>query len=213
MILFDKSPQGTEEWKEIRRGRITASRFKDARDRLKNGDLSSKAKLYAQDVARERIGGRPMETFTTAAMRFGSEQESFARAAYEELTGELVDQVGLAYTEDGKFAASVDGLIGTDGIWECKTMVSSERLFTAALDGDVSEYIDQVNGCLWITGRKWCDLIMWAPDMPAGLQMTIIRINRDDDAIEALEVDLIAFEKLVSEYEAKLVRRLAEVEA
>ena len=44
--------QGTPEWLEARKGVITGSKFRDARDRLKNGNPSSKAILYAQDVAR-----------------------------------------------------------------------------------------------------------------------------------------------------------------
>ena len=212
MITYT-DPQGSPEWHEARRGVITASRFKVCRDRLRNGDLSKAAMLYAMDTARERLGGKPQEVYQNAAMRFGTEQEPIARAQYETLTGSLVYGAGFICTGDRKFGCSVDGLVGDDGIVEIKTMVSSDTFFTAAVEGDTSAYIDQINGGLWLTGRKWCDLIMWAPDMPAGLQMTIIRINRDDDAIEALEADLIAFEKLVSLYEAKLVRRLAEVEA
>ncbi len=44
MIHFDNAPQGSDEWLAIRRGRITGSRFKDARDRIKNGDLSAKSR-------------------------------------------------------------------------------------------------------------------------------------------------------------------------
>lgn len=170
---------------------------------------SAAAMLYAMDTARERLGGKPQEVYQNAAMRFGTEQEPIARAQYEAETGSLVYGAGFMCTDDRKFGCSVDGLVGEDGMVEIKTLVSSERLFTTAVDGDISEYVDQINGCMWITGRKWCDLITWAPDMPAGLQMTIIRIEREDDAIEALESDLIAFEKLVSQYEQKLVQRLA----
>ena len=174
---------------------------------------SAAAALYAKDKARERMGGKPEDVYQTWEMRFGSEQEPFARSAYEAETGSLVYGAGFVCTDDRLFGCSVDGLVGDDGMVEIKTMVSSSTLFTAAIEGDISEYIDQVNGCLWITGRKWCDLITWAPDMPAGLQMTVQRIERDDDAIEALEADLVAFERLVSQYEQKLAQRLAEVVA
>ena len=73
-----------------------------------------------------------------------------------------------------------------DGIIEIKTLVSSDTLFTALVDGDHSAYIDQINGALWLLGRKWCDLILWAPDLPSG-RLTIVRINRDENAIQALE--------------------------
>jgi exodeoxyribonuclease (lambda-induced) len=84
-------------------------------------------------------------------------------------------------------------------------MVSSATLFQAVADGDISEYIDQCNGYLWLLGRQWVDLVLWCPDLePLGLQMTIHHITRDEAAIEALEADLMAFSKLVAEFEHKL---------
>ncbi len=203
MILWNTEAQGTEGWLAARRGRITGSQFKTTRDRLKNGEYSAKAKLYAMDVARERIGGRAGDVFVNAAMKFGTEQEPFARMAYEATTGSIVTEVGFAYTDDGKFGCSVDGLVGNDGMVEIKTMVSSDTLFRAVVDEDISDYIDQCNGAMWLLGLNWCDLILWAPDLPAG-NLTGIRIDRDDNIIEALEADLIAFDRLVCKYEAKL---------
>jgi exodeoxyribonuclease (lambda-induced) len=65
-----------------------------------------------------------------------------------------------------------------------------------------------INGSLWLLGRKWCDLILWAPDLPSR-RLFVYRINRNDDEIEKLESDLVSFAKMVSEYEAKLMQRLA----
>lgn len=208
MIVFDESPQGTDAWKEARRGRITASRCKDARDTTAKGQMSAKALLYAKDVARERCGGRAPEVFVNGAMKFGTEQEPIARMTYEAETGNLVQEAGLAYTEDGRFAVSVDGLIGDDGIFECKTIVSSDTLFTAVVEQDHSAYIDQINFALWLLGRKWCDLALWCPDLPAG-RLTVRRIVRDENAIEALEADLLAFDRVVTGLAIKLQRQIS----
>jgi exodeoxyribonuclease (lambda-induced) len=202
--------QGSAEWLEARKGRITGSRFKDARDRLKNGAPSKTCLAYAMDVARERCGGKAPEKFQNAAMRFGTEQEPLARQAYEEATGNLVEEVGFIVDEEGHFGLSPDGLIGNDGVLEIKTMVSSDTLFTAVADGDISEYIDQCNGYLWLLGRKWVDLCLWAPDLGV---LKIIRITRDEAAIEALESDLMAFAKTVREYESKLRKAVAAAKA
>ncbi len=197
--------QGTPEWLEARKGCITGSKFRDARDRLKNGNPSSKAILYAQDVARERCGGTAEKVFQNAAMRIGSEQEQFANAAYEARTGKLVEPVGFFKTEDGMFGLSPDGLIDDDGVLEIKTMVGSSTLFTAVAEGDISAYQDQCDGYLWLLGRKWVDLVLWAPDLEdLGLQMVIHRIKRNEDAIEKLEADMLAFSITVREYESKL---------
>jgi len=209
-LIFHKAPQGTPEWLDARRGAITGSRFKDCRDKLKGGSPSKKCQDYAMDVARERVGGRAPEIFANAAMRTGTEQEPFARAAYEAKTGNFVEEAGFITTEDGLFGVSVDGLVDDDGIIEIKTMVSSGTLFTAVVDGDISAYTDQCNGAMWLLGRKWVDLVLWAPDLePIGRQLTIIRIERDDNAIEDLEADLMAFERMVTNYENLLKKEAA----
>jgi hypothetical protein len=204
-LIFHDDEQGSDGWKAARRAVITGSRFRDARERLKSGELSAKAKLYAQDLARERLGGSAMEVYQNSQMRFGTEQEPLARAAYVAATGNEVQEVGFISTEDGKFGVSPDGLVGDDGAIEVKTICSSDVLFKVLVDGDVSQYIDQINGYMWLLGLEWVDLCVWVPDLvDAGMALTIKRIHRDETAIEELESDLIAFERLVSQYEAKL---------
>lgn len=199
-MIYSNHPQGTPEWLETRRGVITASRFRDAREKLKDGRPSKAAIQYAMDTARERLGGRAPQKFVNAAMREGTEQEPLARLAYEARTGRLVEEIGFAMTEDRLFGVSVDGLVGDDGIVEIKTMVSSDTLFTA-LGGDISAYMDQCIGAMWLLHRQWVDLVLWAPDLKCiGRHLTIHRIDRDDDAIESLESDLIDFNRLVTQY-------------
>lgn len=209
MIHYDFE-QGTPEWLESRKGCITGSKFRDARDRLKNGNPSSKSILYAKDVARERCGGTAEKVFQNAAMKFGSEQEKFAIQAYETKTGNLAEPVGFFKTEDGMFGLSPDSLINDDGVLEVKTMVSSDTLFTAVADGDISAYQDQCDGYLWLLGRKWVDLVLWAPDMAdLGLDMVIHRITRNEERIEKLEADLMAFSLTVRTYESALRKAAA----
>ena len=193
--------QGSEEWLTARRGKITGSRFKDAREKLKGGQPSKACLGYAMDVARERIGGSAPSKFQNAAMRTGQEQEPFARAMYEARTGHMVDEAGFYLSDDAVFGLSPDGLIDDDGVLEIKTMVSSGTLFTTVADGNISAYIDQCNGYLWLLGRQWVDLVLWAPDLDL---MVIHRINRDEDAIEKMESDLMAFARLVTQYENTL---------
>ena len=209
MIHHHDLEQGSDAWLAVRRGCITGSRFSDCRDKLKNGTPSKACIAYAHDTARERVGGKAPSKFVNGAMKFGTEQEPLARMAYESATGNLVHEVGFFTTEDGLFGLSPDGLIDADGVLEVKTMVSSDTLFTALVDGDISAYMDQCTGYLWLLGRQWVDLVLWSPDLEAlGLQMKIIRITRNEAAIEALEADLMAFAAIVRECETKL-RKLA----
>jgi exodeoxyribonuclease (lambda-induced) len=206
MLTFDNSEQGSESWLLVRRGACTGSRFKDARDKLKSGLPSKACTDYARDLARERLGGMAPAKFQSAAMRKGTEEEPKARIAYETETGFTVREAGFFKTEDGLFGGSVDGLIDDDGVLEIKTMVSSDTLYTAFVDGDISAYIDQCNGYLWLLGRKWVDLVLWCPDLNA---IKIHRITRDEEAIAALEHDLMTFSATVKDFENKLRRALA----
>ena len=209
MIHYDLE-QGTPAWLESRRGCITGSRFRDARDKTAKGLPSSKAIAYARDIARERCHGTVPSIYQNEAMRTGQEQEPIARAAYELRTGCLVEPVGFFKTDDGMFGLSPDGLIDDDGVLEVKTMVSSNTLFTAVADSDISEYLDQCNGYLWLLGRKWVDLVLWAPDMEAlGLQIVVKRIERNENDIEKLEADLMAFSLTVRTYESALRKAAA----
>ena len=199
MIHHDHQ-QGSPEWLAARKGCITGSRFKDCRDKLKGGGPSKACIDYALDTARERAGGSAPAKFQNTAMRTGQEQESVARMRYERQTGNLVDEVGFFTTDDGLFGLSPDGLIDDDGVLEIKTMVSSDTLFTAVADGDVCL------GYLWLLGRQWVDLVLWAPDLDL---MVIHRINRNEEAIEALESDLMDFARMVKKYETTLREAIA----
>ena len=206
MMVHHDHEQGSEAWLAARKGVVTGSRFKDCRDKLKGGGPSKACLAYAMDTARERLGGRAPAKFQNGAMRTGTEQEPLARLAYERRTGNLVEEVGFFTTEDRLFGLSPDGLIDDDGVLEVKTMVSSDTLFTAVADGDVSAYMDQCLGYLWLLGRQWVDLVLWAPDLN---HMVVHRITRNEDAIEALESDLMDFARLVAKYETTLRAALA----
>ena len=204
-MKFHTDPQGSDAWLEVRRGRITGSKFKDARDKLKSGKPTGKAMLYARNVARERFGGKAEGVFVNKAMQFGNEQEPLARAAYETTTGYFVDEVGFAASDCGMFGLSPDGLIGADGVLEIKTMVGSDNLFTTVIEEDYSAYIDQCLGYLLFLDRQWVDLCLWTPDLEAaGLGLVIHRIERDEKAIAALKFDLDAFAATVRKLEGQL---------
>ena len=202
MKMLNSFEQGSPEWKQARAGKVTASRAKDARDRLKSGAASGKQIAYACQVALERVSHQPADaTFENWQMREGHVQEPIARAAYERRTGNLVDEVGAFATDDDLFLYSPDGLIDGDGLLEVKTLFSPERIMTIVGNGDVSDFIDQCMFGLWLTGRQWIDLVVWVPALE---HLSVKRIARDDDYIEAMEADLIAFAKLVTQYETTL---------
>jgi hypothetical protein len=207
--------QGSPEWHAARAGVITASMFGTARARLKSGadkgDYSAAAKDYAFRVAIERISGEALdEGFETWQMRRGHDLEPDARREHENATGLVVQRAGFVLTDDSLFGASADGLIGEDGGSEYKCFVAPEKLRSILIDGDWSDLTDQVQGCLWITGRKWWDQCLYCPALaPAGKNFVRLRVERDDDYIEAMETELLQFERLVTCYQMNLQKEAA----
>lgn len=214
-MIIVECRQGSPEWHQSRAGATTASMFSVARKKLKSGpnkgDYSEESKKYAFRLAIERISGEPLdEGFETWQMRRGHDLEEDARIAHESRTGLLVDLAGFVLTDDRKFGASADGLIDHDGGAEYKCLVAPDRIRDVLLNDDISEFTDQIQGCLWITGRSWWHFCLYCPALaPIGKELYLKHIERDDDYIEALEQDLIQFEKLVSQYEHILRERKA----
>lgn len=207
--------QGSPEWHAARAGCVTASMFETARGKLKSGpnkgQPTAAALDYAFKLAVERIGGEPLDGgFETWQMRRGHELEPEARMEHEMQTGLIVERAGFVTTDDGAFGASADGLIGDDGGAEYKCFLAPEKLRAFHIDSDASGIFDQVQGCMWITGRKWWHIGMYCPALaPAGRQLWLGKFERDDNYIEELEQDLWQFKLLVDEYEAKLRSKAA----
>lgn len=172
----------------------------------KTTDHSEEAKRYACDLAIERISGKPHgEPIKAWVLERGHTIEAEARMIYEARTGAFVTEAGICVSDDGLFGYSTDGLVDDDGLIEIKGPIDSAKIMAMWRTGDVSEYLHQMMGGKWITGRKWCDFIMYVPDLaPVGKDMYVKRLYRDDDFIDSMVHQLAAFEKLVSENEAIL---------
>lgn len=170
--------------------------------------FSAKAEDYAFRLAIERISGEPLdEGFETWQMRRGRELEDAARAAHELEHGFEVRPVGFVRTPDHRFGASADGFIEVRGGGgaEYKCFVAPEKLRPILLDRDPSVVMDQAQGGIWITGRSWWHVVLYAPFLaPCGRDLTVIPVERDDAYIEAMVADLWEFERRVQHYEDAL---------
>lgn len=172
----------------------------------------------ANTTAMERITGRPHgDTYETFAMKRGRAEEQWARRAYESRFDVEVGEAGLIVTADFLFGYSTDGMVmqewkmdgglsmqGVEGLIEIKTLQDLQKLREYIELSDTQEFIDQCHGGLWITGAKWIDLVFWIPELQClnnGNEIWVKRIHRDENAIERLEADLLAFEKRVQEAE------------
>jgi exodeoxyribonuclease (lambda-induced) len=164
----------------------------------KVGDPTAAAERYAADVAIEIISGNPHgEPIKAWVLERGHEMEAQARMIYEARTGAFVTEAGICVDDEG-FGYSTDGLVEDDGLIEIKSPIDSMKILAMWQSGDVSEYMHQMQGGMWITGRKWCDFIMYVPDLHAvGKDLFIKRIYRDEEFIDGMAEQLAKFWKLV----------------
>jgi hypothetical protein len=176
------------------------------RETLNVGEWSDAAKNYAFRLACERIGGQPLDDpFETFAMRRGRELEEECRKRHELLLGYAVDLAGFITTEDGRFGCSADSLVGLDGGAEYKAFYAAEKVRPILTSDDWGDVRDQVQGCLWLSGRKWwAQCLLFPPLASVGKDFTHRLVERDDNYIEGLEADLLEFDGLVCEWEAVL---------
>lgn len=208
-MIFIEAPQGSPEWYQARVGKITASCFADAvsttsraSGNRKAGDMSAAAERYAADLAIERISGEPHgEPVKTWVLERGHEMETRARMLYEARTGAFITEAGICVSDDGIFGYSTDGLAGDDGLIEIKAPIDSIKIMDMWRTGDTSEYDHQIQGGLWLTGRRWLDFIMFVPDLAkAGKDLYVKRIYRDEAFIDKMVQQLADFDLLVNKY-------------
>jgi len=185
--------QGTTEWFAARCGKVTASRVADIIAKTKSGPSASRENYLAQIVC-ERMTGKPADSYSNAAMAWGTEQEPFARAAYESAKDVLVEEVGfVSHPNISEAGASPDGLVGLFGLVEIKAPNSSTHIQTL-LDQKVPEkYNTQMQWQMACTQRQWCDFVSFDPRMAEGLQLFIKRVEFDPVYVAKLEREIIDF--------------------
>jgi putative phage-type endonuclease len=193
--MSEEIVQGSDAWFAQRIGKATASRISDIVAKTKSGYSTSRANYMAQLVV-ERMTNQVAESYTNAAMEWGTTNEPFARAAYEAKTGVLVDEVGaIDHPTIPMSAASPDGLVGGEGEGnlEIKCPGTAQHISTLLGEEIAKKYYDQVQWQMACTGRSWTDFVSYDPRMPEGLQLFIKRVPRDDKYIGELEGEVIQF--------------------
>ena len=193
--------QGSLEWHAMRLGRVTASRVADVVARTKTGYSASRANYAAQLIA-ERLTGNMAETFTNAAMEWGTAMETDARTAYEFLHNASVDQVAFVdHPSIPMTGASPDGLVGADGLVEIKCPNTATHIDTLLGQSIPGKYETQMLWQMACTGRAWCDFVSFDPRLPEHMQLWVKRFSRDDRRIAELEAEVRTF---LAEIDAKV---------
>lgn len=203
--------QRTSEWHADRAGKWTGSKFVDvlARNKKTGEPLKCYFDLIWQ-VVTERMTQQATEGPTGFALAWGTDVEPFAREAYELETGNMVTEAGFIQHPKFDFAGcSPDGLIGADGGLEMKCPKSSIIHLQRFDSGVPDEYVPQIQGCMWVTGRAWWDFVSYDPRQQERFRMLTIRVIRDESYIANLEKCVLEAESSAKELQSRLEKLAA----
>ena len=196
--------QRSDAWFASRLGKVTASRIADVMAKTRSGYGASRANYMAQIIC-ERLTQARTDTFTTAAMQWGTEKEPEAKAAYafacdlEVQEAPFVDHPSIEMS-----GASPDGYVGDDGLTEIKAPNTSTHIDTLISQAIPNKYLLQMQWQMACTGRQWCDFVSYDPRMPPHLQMWVKRVERDDKLIAEVEAEVVKFLQEVNDKLAQL---------
>lgn len=197
---FDVAEQGSERWHQDRLGDATASRAIDIVKRVyktkdnPDGRPSDTYYTYANELVAERITGKD-KRFSTNHTRWGNEKEAEAAEAYEERTGNEVRESEYVKHRTLRAGASPDRLVNDEGLMEIKcpntdTFVSFV-LFLKGVDDkeprDWQKYYHQMQYQMWVTNRKWCDFVLYDPEITETNPLYIHHVERDPSVMNQFE--------------------------
>ena len=196
--------QGTPEWLELRRGKVTASRVADILAKTKTGTSVSRQN-YLIELALQRITKTIEPSYTNSYMEWGTATEPQARVAYEVHTNNFVDQVPfIDHPTIQEFGCSPDGLVGADGLLEIKCPSSATHWEYFKAKEPPKKYFIQMQAQMAVTGAKWCDFVSFDPRFPERSQLLIVNVPRDAEFILYMEAEIKQFLNEVS-IEVKLM--------
>ncbi len=192
--------QGTPEWHELRRGRMTASHAQEI------GNAGKGLDTLCRKIAAQIFTGEIAPQFKNEAMLIGNEEEQYARFAYELERGVDVEQIAFGIFNE-YVGASPDGLVGTDGGVEFKRKAFEKHadLLLGAEDFE-TKYVWQCHMNMLVFDRKWWDLCSYNP-LFKERSLHIVRIERDPAKDAALLAGFEKGEALIKEFLSTLNRK------
>ena len=195
--------QKSEEWFQARLGKVTASRVADVIAKTKSGYSASRDNYMAQLIC-ERLTGQQGESFTNAAMTWGTETEPLARSAFEAYADVMVEEVGFVpHPRIRDSGASPDGLVGLFGMLEIKCPNTATHIDTLLTQTVPGKYITQMQWQMRCCERQWCEFVSFDPRLPQDLQLFVKRVEFNQTYVAMLEEEVINF---LEELEIKVAK-------
>jgi len=179
--MFINVQQNTDEWFNLRLGKITSSNF----DKIMANEgkaFGNPAQEYAQKVALETITGvRDERGFKGKYFEDGHIIEPIAIQAYE--IENFTEVTNGGFNQIDYFGDSPDGNVGKDGCVEVKGVIQNTQWKRIKKGGYDLSYKWQICGHIWLGDKEWCDFISFCPEMPVNKQLYTYRVHRDEDMI------------------------------
>lgn len=179
-LIISNHPQGTQGWHDARNKLLTAA----------DAGLVNSGKYTKEGLRRklDSAAGTPQmsEELYNSNFDRGHRTEELSRLWYEKKFNTNVTEMGLI--ENPKYpglGASVDGLVGKDGLFEAKAPAFK---FSNVTEGHA--YYDQVQMQMAVTGRDWADLVQakakqgFVPRGEDPLEYNVVRHKRNEAFIE-----------------------------
>lgn len=188
--------QGSDEWLAARCGLLTASEMKHILTPTLKVASNDKERAHVWEIAAQRITKYVEPSYISDDMLRGMNDEILAREKYSEAYAP-VEECGFILRDFGSFSigASPDGLVGVDGLIECKSRRQRFQFETIVGAQCPLDYMLQVQTLLLVSDRKWLDFISYSGGMP----MVTIRVKPDPIVHDAILDAATAFEARVAE--------------
>lgn len=190
--------QGSDEWLAQRCGLLTASEMKlIITPTLKVAD-NDKTRAHVFELLFQRLTGFVEPQYVSDDMIRGRDDEIEAREKYAKHYAP-VQEVGFITNDQWGFTIgySPDGLVGDDGLIECKSRRGKYQVQTIAENDVPVEYQIQLQTGLLVSGRKWIDFVSYS----GGLPMFVKRVEPDLLMQGAILAAATAFEARLAEKE------------
>jgi predicted phage-related endonuclease len=190
--------QGSDEWLAARCGLITASEVRLIMTPTGKVAANDKARAHLWELLAQRLTCDVEPAYISDDMLRGQSDEIEARALYAQHFAPVAE-VGFI-TREFRHAGetftlgySPDGLVGDDGLIECKSRRQKFQVQTIAERAVPDEYLLQIHTGLLVSGRAWCDLVSYCgglPMIPLRVDACTVMQTRILDAAAAFEARL-----------------------
>lgn len=206
-LLMSKNPQGSEAWLKDRLGVITASevhallpdarskafKYKEARNTYMHKLIGEVCTGYYQE-----INAKPLQ--------WGKDNEDAAIAAYEFVTGNSVEKIGLVYKDaTRRVAASADfRVIGMNRGGEVKNPIDPVHHINFLFDNEIKpEYNSQYQFGMWVFGWDKWEFGSHQPLMKKK-NFHYLTASRDEELMSYFDFEIPKFIKEMDEKLAKI---------